>query len=136
MLTDIEKVRVIIGDTPNTPYYPILEDEDIQFFLDSSGGNYNQAAKRAARAAMFQIASTPTKEYANEVEVWNVYASEYRKALEYLLKDSYILPDGLMPYFAGIDWDDVCKYIDDPTIYVDPLKRIAVCNAKRECRSC
>ena len=139
MLTEIQKVRLLIGDTDTSLYYPILKDEEIEFIIyryGSDGKYNNQVVKVAARSALLQITQAPTKEYVGETELWNQFASEYRKALDFILRDSYILPDGLMPYFAGIDWDDVCTYLDDSTLYVDPLKRLAACNAKKTCGDC
>lgn len=109
-LTDIEKIRILIGDSEGSPFYMLFSDDEIQAFLDMTGGNVMQAARLAAIAASMQLAGWNTRETTGDITVWNDLSKQYLKALENLIKDtsSATLPNGLMPYAAGIskiDWE-------------------------------
>lgn len=115
-LTDIEKVRILIGDVPTSPFYQIFTDDEIQAFLDLAGGNVLQAARTAAIAASMQLAGWNTRERTGDIEVWNSLSTQYLKALENLIDDSgsSSLPNGLMPYASGISWSDICANNNNP----------------------
>jgi hypothetical protein len=136
-LTDIEKVRLLIGDVPNSPFYQLFTDEEIQEFLDLSGGNVLQAARMAAIAASMQIAGYNTRERTGDIEVWNSLSTQYLKALQNLIDTptAYTLPNGLMPYAAGISWADVCANDQNPDNVRPPLTQIKVCGGCG-CESC
>lgn len=131
-LTDVEKVRVLIGDTEGSPFYQLFTDEEIQAFLDMTGGNVMQAARLAAIAASMQLAGWTTRERTGDIEVWSSLSTQYLKALENLIKDtsSATLPNGLMPYAAGISWSDVCANNNNPDNVRPALTKIQVCDGK------
>ncbi len=131
-LTDIEKVRLLIGDTPTSPFYQLFTDEEIQAFLDMSSGNVSNAARMAAIAASMQLAGWTTRERTGDIEVWNALSSQYLKALDNFIKDSSAatLPNGLMPYAAGISWSDVCANKNNPDNVIPELTQIEVCDGK------
>lgn len=131
-LTDIEKVRILIGDTEGSPFYQLFTDEEIQAFLDMTGGNVMQAARLAAIAASMQLAGWTTRERTGDIEVWSSLSTQYLKALENLIKDtsSATLPNGLMPYAAGISWSDVCTNNNNPDNVRPALTKIQVCDGK------
>ena len=60
-LTDIEKIRILIGDSEGSPWYQLFTDDEIQAFLDMTGGNVMQAARLAAIAASMQLAGWNTR---------------------------------------------------------------------------
>ncbi len=60
-LTPIEQVRLLIGDTPSSPFYPLYTDEEIQQFLDLNNGNVIAAARMAAISASFILAGWSTR---------------------------------------------------------------------------
>ena len=130
-LTDVEVVRLLIGDTPTSPFYQLFTDEEIQQFLDLNGGNVRQAARMAAIAASMQLAGWTTRERTGEVEVWSSLSSQYLKALENLINDSSAgnLPNGLMPYASGISWVDVNTNNANPDNVRSPLTQIKVCDS-------
>ena len=129
-LTDIEKIRVLIGDTEGSPWYQLFTDDEIQAFLDMTGGNVMQAARLAAIAASMQLAGWSSRERTGDLEVWSNLSTQYLKALENLIKDtsSATLPNGLMPFAAGISWVDVCANNNNPDNVRPALTRIRVCD--------
>ena len=83
-LTDIQKLRVEIGDTDVS--FPILDDISYQYFLDKHSNNLNRAAIDAARAILFQL-STMNSETVSIFSVKNTSAEAYRQALLLYIKD-------------------------------------------------
>ena len=75
-LTDVEVVRLLIGDTPTSPFYQLFTDEEIQQFLDMNGGNVMQAARMAAIAASMQLAGWTTRERTGDIEVWSSLSTQ------------------------------------------------------------
>ena len=130
-LTDVEVVRLLIGDTPTSPFYQLFTDEEIQQFLDMNGGNVMQAARMAAIAASMQLAGWTTRERTGDIEVWSSLSTQYLKALENLINDSSSasIPNGLMPYASGISWADVCANNANPDNVRSPLTQIKVCDS-------
>ena len=130
-LTDIETVRLLIGDIPTSPFYQLFDDESIQQFLDLNGGNVRQAARMAAIAASMQLAGWTTRERTGDIEVWSSLSTQYLKALENLINDSSSasIPNGLMPYASGISWADMCANNANPDNVRSPLTQIKVCDS-------
>ena len=130
-LTDVEVVRLLIGDTPTSPFYQLFTDEEIQQFLDMNGGNVMQAARMAAIAASMQLAGWTTRERTGDIEVWSSLSTQYLKALDNLINDSSSasIPNGLMPYASGISWADMCANNANPDNVRSPLTQIKVCDS-------
>jgi len=130
-LTDVETVRLLIGDLPNSPFYQLFTDEEIQQFLDLNGGNVRQAARMAAIAASMQLAGWNTRESTGDISVWNELSTAYLKALDNFINDSSSasIPNGLMPYASGISWVDVNTNNANPDNVRSPLTQIKVCDS-------
>ena len=130
-LTDVETVRLLIGDLPNSPFYQLFDDESIQQFLDLNGGNVRQAARMAAIAASMQLAGWNTRESTGDISVWNELSTAYLKALDNFINDSSSasIPNGLMPYASGISWSDICTNNANPDNVRSPLTQIKVCDS-------
>ena len=130
-LTDVETVRLLIGDLPSSPFYQLFDDESIQQFLDLNGGNVRQAARMAAIAASMQLAGWNTRESTGDISVWNELSTAYLKALDNFINDSSSasIPNGLMPYASGISWADVCANNANPDNVRSPLTQIKVCDS-------
>ena len=130
-LTDIETVRLLIGDIPTSPFYQLFDDESIQQFLDLNGGNVRQAARMAAIAASMQLAGWNTRESTGDISVWNELSTAYLKALDNFINDSSSasIPNGLMPYASGISWSDMCANNANPDNVRSPLTQIKVCDS-------
>ncbi|MNF74307.1 hypothetical protein D3C85_844290 [compost metagenome] len=129
-LTDVEKVRILIGDVEGSPFYQLFTDDEIQAFLDLNGGNVMQAARLAAIAASMQLAGYSSRERTGDIEVWSNLSTAYLKALENLINDknSTSIPSGLMPYAAGISWADICANNATPDNVRPALTEIRVCD--------
>ena len=130
-LTDVETVRLLIGDLPNSLFYQLFDDESIQQFLDLNGGNVRQAARMAAIAASMQLAGWNTRESTGDISVWNELSTAYLKALDNFINDSSSasIPNGLMPYASGISWADMCANNANPDNVRSPLTQIKVCDS-------
>lgn len=117
------QVRLMIGDTPTSPFYPLFQDEEIEQFLEMNGWRVRPAIRMAAIAASMQFAQFTYRERTGDIEVWNNISIQYQKALENLINESssVALPDGLKPYFGGIDWEVVSSYNSDPSNVRSPL---------------
>lgn len=136
-LTPIESVRLLIGDIPGSPFYPLYTDEQIQEFLDLTNQNIQQAARLAAISASFILAGWSTRERTGDIEVWNSLSTQYLKALENVINNPILeLPNGMMPYAGGISWADVCANNQNPDNVRSPLTQIKTCDSDDGCSSC
>ena len=104
--TLILQVRLMIGDSPSSPFYPLFQDEEVAQFLSMNGWRLRPAIRMAAIAASMQFAQYTYRERSGDIEVWNNISIQYQKALQNLITESgtAYLPDGLMPYFGGISF--------------------------------
>lgn len=129
-LDPISAVRLLVGDTPTSPFFQILSDEEIQFFLDINGQNVMAAARQAAISISMQLAGWASRERSGDLEVWSNLSTAYLKALENLINDKSPgnLPNGLMPYASGISWEDMCANNANPDNVRSPLTKIKVCD--------
>lgn len=101
-LTPVEQVRLLIGDVPSNPFYPLYTDQEIQQFLDLTNQNVFQAARLAAISASFMIAGYSTRERTGDIEVENNYAKNYLAALgNFINSPTTLIPMGLMPWSAN-----------------------------------
>ena len=107
-LTDIQKLRVEVGDTDVS--FPILDDSSYQYFLDKHSNNLNRAALDAARAILFQL-STRNSETVDVFSVKNTSAESYRQALLLYIKDPTLNPlyQNLKGYVGGVSVSDMQK---------------------------
>lgn len=121
--TKILQVRLVIGDSASSPFYPLFQDEEIAQFLDMNGWRVRPAIRMAAIAASMQFAQFTYRERSGDIEVWNNVSIQYQKALENVINESSTatLPDGLKPYFGGIDWQVVSTYNADKNNVRSPL---------------
>ena len=119
----VYQVRLMIGDTPSSPFYPLFQDEEIAQFLDMNNWRLRPAIRMAAIAASMQFAQYTYRERTGDIEVWNNISLQYLKALQNLIDEGSVnsLPEGLMPYFGGIDWAVVSSYNADSNNIRSPL---------------
>lgn len=112
----IDYVRLMIGDTPSSPFYQIFTDDEIASILENYNWNVKKAIRAAAIAAAMQFAQMSYRERTGDIEVWNNVSIQYLKALEKLIDDNSIatLGEGLKPYFGGISWCEVGKINSNP----------------------
>lgn len=107
-LTDVEKVKIIVGDVPTNPLYQILDDETYEYLLETTNGDVWQAAIKAAIIISLRIASYPTRERAGNYEIWNSYSTAYLAALQNIIKTpAALLTSRIIPYAGGISKQDM-----------------------------
>lgn len=110
----IATVRILIGDTESSPFYPIFEDDEIATILENYNWDVKRAVKMAAVAASMQFSQVVYRERTGDIEVWNNVSLQYQKALKDLITAVDALGTGLMPYFGGISWCEVGKINNNP----------------------
>ena len=120
-LTNIEKVRVLIQDNGKLPFLDegtyILQDEEIEMFLELQNDDLLQAARMAAYSCALFISTVSTKELYGDVEVWSEASKQYLKALQAFTSDKSlisVIPKGVMPYSAGVSVQDYINSVNDP----------------------
>lgn len=120
----IYQVRLLIGDSPSSPFYPLFDDDEIAMFLKMNSWNVRKASRQAAIAASMNFSQMVYRERTGDIEVWNNVSIQYLKALENIIKGSVDDYGTLRPYFGGIDWCTVNKYNTDPNNIRSPLTQI------------
>ena len=105
-LTDIQKLRVEVGDTDVS--FPFLDDTSYEYFLEKHSNNLNRAGLDAARAILFQL-STRNSETVDVFSVKNTSAESYRQALLLYIKDPNLNPlyKNLKGYVGGVSISDM-----------------------------
>ena len=106
-MTDEEKIaliRILIGDVPTSPFYPLFSNEELQKLLDLNNGDLYKAARMAAISASMQLAGWSTRERTGDIEVWSSLSTNYLKALDYFIRNPDVsIPNGLMPWYGSKD---------------------------------
>jgi hypothetical protein len=129
-------VRLRIGDTEGSPFYPVLTDEQIQYFLDLHDGNIIAASKDSALAILMQLAGMATRERVGDVEVWRS-VDAYLNALKFIISNpANFLPNGLMPWSGGISKAEMCLNNSNPDLVKFPLENIKTCDSDDSCSPC
>ena len=133
-LDDIQTLRLLIGDTPTSPFYQLFDDLELQQFLDLNNSNIFAATRMAAIYASFQLAGWSTRERTGNIEVWSDLSSNYLKALGYLINSPMQkIPNGLMPWAGGMSKVAICATNHNPDIVQSPLNNIVTCDYDNPC---
>ena len=123
----IDLLRLMLGDVSNSVFYPILTDNEYAMLLIMYDWDVNKATRKAAFSILFYLTQVTYRERSGDLEVWNNSSIEYRKALnDYLDSDKSILPEDLIPWVAGANKEDVCKY--QKSSVRSPLAQISTCS--------
>lgn len=120
----IRMVRLMIGDSPGSPFYPLFDDDEIASVLEYNKWNIRKATRQMAIAASMNFSQMVYRERTGDIEVWNNVSIQYQKALENIIKGSVDDFGTLRPYFGGIDWCTVNKYNNHPDNVRSPLAQI------------
>ena len=112
----IQSVRTELSDSDVN--FPILSDDEIQYFLDKNSGSISRASLDAAKTILFKLAQE-TDETVNIFSIKGSKAAEsYRQALELYIKNVSLNPlySNAGAYAAGISVADAAAYqtIDSP----------------------
>ncbi len=89
-LTDIQKVRLNVGDTDVS--FPFLVDETYSYFLENNNNSIDRASVDAAKAILFQLSIRSGAETIDIFSVKNTSPETYRQALELYLKNPNLNP--------------------------------------------
>lgn len=105
-LSPIQAVRLFIADT-SEPF--TFSDEEVQYFLDMSGGSVRQASIYALYAIIADLAKNKSvyREMTGDIEVWSNAIDWYKLLLNGITSNPTLGLGTLMPYAAGIDREDV-----------------------------
>ena len=126
--TDIEKIRIEIGDTDTA--MPILTDEEIQYFIDKNEGSLRKSALDCAKSILFRLASFGFERVDILEYRGSDYFIQYKQALELFIKNpEYGSVSNAMGYAGGISISDIQANINSPDVnYVKVEKSIPVDN--------
>lgn len=107
-LTDIQKVRLEVGDTDIS--FPFLDDSTYEYYLEKNDGNVARASIEAARAILMQL-STRNSETVDIFSIKNTSAESYRQALLLYINNQTLNPlnKDLTMYVGGISKSDMLK---------------------------
>lgn len=106
--TDIQKVRIEIADTDIT--FPILSDDEYEYFLEKNNNSIRTAAIDAARIVLMKLSITSNDETVDIFSIKGSKAAEqYREALKLYLKNPDLNPllSSAMPYAGGLSRADM-----------------------------
>lgn len=120
----IYQVRLLIADSPSSPFYPLFDDDEIASFLKMNGWNVRRASRQAAIAASMNFSQMVYRERTGDIEVWNNVSIQYLKALENVIKGNVEDFGTLRPYFGGVDTCTVVANENDPRNVRSPLVQI------------
>lgn len=132
---EIEKaillLRITLGDVPGSPFYPILSDEEYEVLLEANNWNIKKSARAAGFSIVFYLTQSNYRERTGDIEVWNLAATEYRKALLDLLNENSAanLPSDLRPYVGGVSAKEVCELLGNSDYIRHPLASISQCSS-------
>lgn len=100
-LTDIQKIRVEVGDTEVG--FPLLTDDVYEYLLEKNFNNIPRASIDAARVILFQL-STRNTETIDIFSIKNTSSESYRQALELYIKNPYLNPlsSNLKGWIGGV----------------------------------
>lgn len=102
-LTQIEVIRMLVGDTPSSPFYPVLSDEQIQALIDTYGPSNEDVARWAAISIAGTVAGYNSREITGDIHVYNEYGRNYLAFLKELMRGQLgTIPKGLMPWSASV----------------------------------
>lgn len=125
-LTAVDQVKILVG----LKYLevPLIEDVDIEYFLELSNNNVVNAAKRTANAVLFTLSQYLHEKSGLELEIWgHTWFENYKQALEMFLKDqNYNVALNLSKngvYASGVNVDDILTNMNDENIYTPNTNR-------------
>ena len=107
-LTDIQKVRLTIGDTD--PSLPICADTEYEYFLEKNSNSIRRAAIDAAKTILFKLSINASDQ---TVDIFTIKgkasATAYKEALQMYLRNPEAngLLDSLRGYAGGISIADM-----------------------------
>ena len=104
--TDIQKVRVEIGDTD--PGFPLLDDATYDYYLQKHNNSIVRASIDAAKTILFQL-SMQDSHTVDIFSVRNTSAASYKQALMLYIKDPNLNPlyNNLNMWVGGVSKSEI-----------------------------
>ena len=105
--TEIQKVRIEVGDTDES--FPILSNEEYEYFLEKNNSSVLKAAIDAAKTILFKL-SMRTRE---DIDIFSVHgqqaAANYIQALKLYIRESGLNPvlQSVRGYVGGVSKSDM-----------------------------
>ena len=131
---DIEYVRMLIGDTETSPFYPVFSDEEYKMAISRNDGDLRATAISLAISASFQLSSWSTRERTGSIEVWSSLSTNYLKALQFFVdNEGKRIPSGMMPWLVGMDTKEECELRNSPNYPEYALTSITTCDSDKVC---
>lgn len=132
---DILYVRMLIGDTETSPFYPLFTDEEYEMLIERYKGDLKAVAISLAISASFKLAGWNTRERTGSIEVWNNLGANYLKALQYFIDNQgKELPKGILPWLAGENTQDMCRVKSKP-YFPNTITSIKTCDSDDICNT-
>lgn len=123
-------LRLLLGDVEGSPFYPILTDEEYYTLLDHYRWDVFRASRQAGYSILFYLTKVNYREKTGDIEVWNLAAMEYRKALnDYIGDRSANLPQDLRPWVGGVSASEMCSLAHSSDYVRHPLASISQCSS-------
>ena len=120
-LTSIQKIRYELSDTD--PSFPLLTDSEYEYFLEKNFDSVPKATLDAAKTILLKLSMRVDA----TVDIFSLKgskaASEYRMALELMLKDASLNPalQNVRGYFAGVSKSDMLANDSNPDNNILPF---------------
>ena len=104
--TDIQKVRIEIGDTD--PGFPLLDDATYAYYLEKHNNSIVRASIDAAKTILFQL-SMQDSHTVDIFSVRNTSAASYKQALMLYIKDPNLNPlyNNLNMWVGGVSKTEI-----------------------------
>lgn len=106
-MVSVQQIRFELGDTDQT--FPILGDDEIQYFIDKNQGSLGKSCMDCARTILLKLSMRAGEE---TVDIFTVRgekaAKSYMEALKLYITNPYLNPlsQVLQGYFGGVSISD------------------------------
>jgi hypothetical protein len=106
-MTTITDIRYELGDT--SPEWPIMSDEEIQYFITKNNGNLQKSALDTAKTIMLKMSMRDD----STCDVFSIRgtqaAKNYMQALKMYINNPSLnkIYDNIVPYVSGISVSDM-----------------------------
>ena len=113
-LTEIQKCRLEVADTDIN--FPILSDEEYEYFLKKQGNIVSRASLDAARTILLKLSQRSDE----SCDIFSIrgskMASEYRQSLQLFLKDPSTNPvlQNAKGWVGGTSFEDIITNLNNP----------------------
>lgn len=123
-------LRLRIMDIPSSPFYQLFTDDDLKLIIKSTGYNMRKSIINAAMSAAMVLSAWNTREISGQEQIWNDLGKNYLKVLDKLTNDSLTMniDGGIVPYAAGVSWEDIINYELNPDTVQKELFHISPCD--------